>query len=309
MGEYSKAAIIKYTRTAAGMTQEELAEGICEPGTLSRYETGQLNPSDENFVRLMQKMGERGDTFVFPIHSEAADLQKEMDRLLYAIEKTDWSEVEKVKDRMETEFCLSREYPENHQYLKRIEVIIRYKRGEIGIQEAIGEITAAFQETFGSCEPEEFPVGRVLRETEILVVYNLASYYEAAQNTEKALAIYKRLDAYFGRWDMVNDYKPRYLVYVGYSNLLGVDGRHDESIEICKREIELLWRRGKLNYLYNFYYNIGWNIKKKIEKGLEERKRIPEAKCYVWMAYQLCKGYPENKKNLNRIAEFYKSMD
>lgn len=30
MGEYRKAEIIKYTRKAAGMTQEELAEGICQ---------------------------------------------------------------------------------------------------------------------------------------------------------------------------------------------------------------------------------------------------------------------------------------
>lgn len=50
MGEYSKAAVIKYTRKAVGMTQEELSEGICEPVTLSRYENGQLNPSDDKFV-------------------------------------------------------------------------------------------------------------------------------------------------------------------------------------------------------------------------------------------------------------------
>ena len=35
MGEYSKAAVIKYTRKATGMTQEELSEGICEPVTIS----------------------------------------------------------------------------------------------------------------------------------------------------------------------------------------------------------------------------------------------------------------------------------
>ena len=34
MGEYSKAAVIKYTRKATGMTQEELSEGICEPLSL-----------------------------------------------------------------------------------------------------------------------------------------------------------------------------------------------------------------------------------------------------------------------------------
>lgn len=87
----------------------------------------------------------------------------------------------------------------------------------------------------------------------------------------KALRIYHRLDQYFKREDMVNDYKPRYLVYVGYSNILGLSGKYDESIAICKREIEFLREKGILNYLYNFYYNIGWNISKKIECGLEKK--------------------------------------
>ena len=83
MGEYSKAAVIKYTRKATGMTQEELSEGICEPVTISRYENGLLNPSDEKFVRLMQKMGENGNTCLFPLHCEMADLQKEMEIILH----------------------------------------------------------------------------------------------------------------------------------------------------------------------------------------------------------------------------------
>ncbi len=82
MGEYSKAAVIKYTRKATGMTQEELSEGICEPVTISRYENGLLNPSDEKFVRLMQKMGENGNTCLFPLHCEMADLQKEMEKMM-----------------------------------------------------------------------------------------------------------------------------------------------------------------------------------------------------------------------------------
>ena len=36
MGEYSKSAIIKYTRKSLGITQEELSESVCDPVTLSR---------------------------------------------------------------------------------------------------------------------------------------------------------------------------------------------------------------------------------------------------------------------------------
>ena len=49
MGEYSKSAIIKYTRKSLGITQEELSESVCDPVTLSRYESGKIDPSDSKF--------------------------------------------------------------------------------------------------------------------------------------------------------------------------------------------------------------------------------------------------------------------
>ena len=235
MGEYSKASVIKYTRKATDMTQEELSEGICEPVTISRYENGLLNPSDEKFVRLMQKMGENGNTCLFPLHCEMADLQKEMEKMLNLLERADWDEVENQKRKMEQEFQLSMDYPENRQYLKRIEVIVNYKKGRISVREAIEQLKDALYETLKIREPEDLPIYRILRETEILIVYNLATYYEAYGDCKKALRIYHRLDQYFKREDMINDYKPRYIVYVGYSSILGLSGKYDES----KRHIKL----------------------------------------------------------------------
>lgn len=309
MGEYSKAAVIKYTRKATGMTQEELSEGICEPVTISRYENGLLNPSDEKFVRLMQKMGENGNTCLFPLHCEMADLQKEMEKMMNLLERADWDEVENQKRKMEQEFQLSLDYPENRQYLKRIEVIVNYKKGRISVREAIEQLKDALCETLKIREPEDLPIYSILRETEVMIVYNLATYYEIAGDYEKALRIGSKLDEYFKRDDMVNDYKPRYLVFVGYSNILGLSGKYDESIEVCKREIKFLREKGILNYLYNFYYNIGWNISKKIECGLEKKERIRDARCYVWMAYHLCRSYPENKNNLKTIIEFWEEIN
>ena len=59
MGEYSKSAIIKYTRKSLGITQEELSESVCDPVTLSRYESGKIDPSDSNFLSLWKRWGKR----------------------------------------------------------------------------------------------------------------------------------------------------------------------------------------------------------------------------------------------------------
>lgn len=308
MGEYSKAAIIKYTRQAVGMTQEELAETICEPETLSRYENGLLDPADDKFMRLMQKMGEKGDIFLFPLESSAAETEKAMTAMLYALERKDWDEANKIKHMFESSGELLLQYPENSQYIRRTEILMNYELKETGPEETIAQLHKILELTLGSHEPDYFPDKKILRETEILILFDIATLNGKAGNFDQALHIFQKLDTYFNRRDMVDDGKPRYLIYLGYSNLLGKHGYYDESIEICRKEIRRLIKNNKVNFLYNFYYNIGWNTIKKIRKGQEDIKKIPEAKMYIWLAYQLCKGYPENMNNLKRIKHFYDSI-
>lgn len=309
MGEYSKAAIIKYTRKALGMTQEELAENICDPVTLSRYENGQIDPTDEKFVRLMEKMGERIDIYTFPIECEDVEIQKYMEQLLHIVEQGEWEQLEIQRKRIEEKCGISRNYPENRQYLKRLEIVADEKRRIITSETAIAEMTEAMRETLGDCKPEAFPIRKVLTETEVLVIYDIALYNALSGKMRNSLKILEQLDQYFQRQDMINDYKPRYIIYLEYSNLLGQNGRYDESIEVCRKEIEVLRERKQMNYMYNFFFNIGWNIYEKIKKGLESKEKIPEAKSYIWVSYQLCKEYPENKSNLKIIEKYYNQVN
>ena len=308
MGEYIKSSIIKYTRKALGMTQEELAEAICDPVTLSRYENGKLNPTDDNFVRLMKKMGEKADCLLTPLKGEAVRKEKILEEILYAMERKDWEKAECLRQEIEKPDNSFMHYPENVQYMKRIEAMVRYEKGEISKSEALSDLLEILKLTFGEIGLDDFWEKRVLREPEFLVLFDIATLYSEMGEIDRSVYIFNKLDQYLRRKDMINDGKPRYLVYLEYSNVLGINGYHDESIEICKREIQWLCENNKTNFLYNFYFNIGWNIQKKIEKGLENKMRIPEAKAYVWLAYCLCNEYPENKKNLEIIQKFYSTM-
>ena len=308
MGEHSKSAIIKYTRMSKGMTQEELAEGICDPVTISRYETSKIEPSDENFTRLMQKMGERGEIYTFPMKCDSAEVEKKMNEMLYFIEKRDWDEVEETKDDMLKEYKVSMEYPENQQYLLRIDIIMKYDKGMINRKSAIIQLENAIKMTIKDYDNGKFSTRIIFSETEIMILYNIATFTGQEGAFEKSNLIFSKLRGYFLENNVINDYKPRYLVNTNYSNLLGRNKKYDESIKICQEEIQWLIKNNKTNCLYNLYYNIGWNIKQKIDAGLENKKKIPEAKCYIWVAYQLCKRYPENKRNLKKILELYNSF-
>lgn len=300
MGEYSKSAIIKYTRKALGMTQEELACSICDPVTLSRYENGQIEPPDIRFLRLMRKMGEKGDTCLFQVECEALEIETLLERILFALERQDWNTVEDLKNTLEADYRFSKDFPENRQYLMRIDINVKYNKKEIAEEEAITCLKNAWQETVKDYRPEEFPINRILKEAELLIMGDLATFYKLAGKFQKALVLYEYLDKYFKREGVVNDYKPEYLIYVGYTDLLGELERYDESIQLCFRVIEILLRNNQTNYLYKFYYNIAWNIKKKIDRNMENRSRISEAKMYAWLAYQLCMEYPEDKENLQK---------
>lgn len=308
MGEYSKSAIIRYTRRARSMTQEELAEGICDPVTLSRYETGQLNPGDEKFMQLMEKMGERSGLCLFSVKGEPACREKEMEEIKYAMECYDWNLVREKVEAVLKQYHFSMEYPQNRQYIKRIQVVLDYNEGRMDAKAAVLGLQKAFRITIDDCEPEQFEVGKVMSETELLILINLASFYKLNGELERSLELYRRLDSYFNREDMVNDEKPRYICYLGYANLLGNLGRYDESIAVCEGEIRRMLGNNQMNCIYNFYYNIGWNMVNKIKSGKENREQLRSAKCYVWAAYQLCRLYPENKSNLKRIEEFYSSI-
>lgn len=290
------------------MTQEELAENICDPVTLARYESGKLNPSDEKFCLLMQKMGMSGEKYAIPVQNAKTDHETQMKNILYALEREDFREVKKNISLLKKDQTFSMECVENKQYIGRIELMLDYEIGKIADIEYIRSLETILKLTFKDYDENYFPIHRVFTENEVLIISNIARQYAHMGKTELAIRLYYNLEDYFQTNIVINDYKPRYIELLSLSNLLGLSERYDESIEICKRGIQWLLKYDKSNYLYNFYYNIGWIINKKVECGMEKPEAMKQAKCYIWLAYQLCQIYPENKENANHILKFYKEI-
>ncbi|MDO4293902.1 MAG: helix-turn-helix domain-containing protein [Eubacteriales bacterium] len=307
MGEYNKSAIIRDTRILKGMTQEELSEFICDPVTLSRYERGKLEPTDEKFLLLMKKMGESGERFLCPVKCCEERITKLMEKLNGATERQDWACVENIKRQIELDEGFETDNPENIQYLKRIEIILRYHQGKISAESAIERLKEIWCLTVKGYEPQEFPENIILRETEVLILFHLATFYKIQEHYMEALQIYEKLDHYLDRTDANNNMKPVYLIYIGYSNLLGIMKKYEKSVAVCFKAINILLSNNQSNYLYNFYYNVAWNyVKQNEECGKNENYK--EAKLYAWLALQLCRNYPEDHENLDKIRELYEGI-
>ena len=65
---------IRNRREALGLSQEELAEGICDPVSMSRIECGKVTPQKLTFQKLMQKINMTGNEFVSVVHVEKTQL-------------------------------------------------------------------------------------------------------------------------------------------------------------------------------------------------------------------------------------------
>lgn len=309
MAQYSKGFMIQYLRKRKGMTQEELAEGICEPVTLSRYENGSLNPTAEKFQLLMERLGGPGDIYLFPVQTERLDMEKKRKEIFSAMERGEFSEVRRMLCDIRQEETLQLDYKENQQYLGRIELGIDYRQGHIDWKNYIRELEKLLRLTFPEFDSKKEIPGHIYTETEFWIACNIGTAYGEHEEYAEAVMIMEALEKYYTDFGKIGDYKPRYAMLVIYSSFLGRMGRYDDSIQVCIKGIKWLKEKKQYNYLYNFYFNIGWNLIEKHKKEPKCTKDIETGRRYIWTAYELCKMYPENKANLEIMKTYYKNIE
>lgn len=308
MSGYDKSFIIKFYRNKVKMTQEELADGICSPVTLARYENGTLNPSDENFQKIMDKLEGYSDTILFNVQTENLFFASIRDELLFLFERRKFDEAQFKIDKIKSKGILSTNYVENKQFIERIECNIFLEKGLMELNEYIQRVEELLRLSFPEYQSEYFVSKAVYTETELLLLNNIATAYGQINNFEVADRIFDKVIVQVCE-NIFDEYRPMYLLFVNYANLLGLNAYYDKSIAVCNQGIQWLLKNNKANYLYNFYYNIGWNLIEKYKQTPTETRIKDIGRVYIWEAYQLCTIYPENSQNISFIRAFYESID
>ena len=116
-------------RKRAGWSQEELAEDICDPVTVSRIECGKVSPKRGTYEKLMEKVGLSGSRFdaSFPMENPANwKLMMEINRLL---NQAKTAEAEPLVEELEQR--LSRRTPCDRQMLIQIKTTMLGLQGKI----------------------------------------------------------------------------------------------------------------------------------------------------------------------------------
>lgn len=308
MSGHNKAFIIRFYRKMFNITQEELAEQICSPVTIARYENGTVDPSDNHYQQIMDKLGRNVESVIFNIQTRNLFFSAIRDNLLALFEKRQFSEAKLQIEKLKKDKALSNFYYENRQFIERIGNNILLEQGEISIKKFIIRMEELLRLSYPEYNAKSFTTKAIYTETELLILNNLATSYGQISEFQTGENIFKQIINQINTLS-VETYKPIYLLFINYSNMLGVNGFFDKSIDICKQGIKWLQENNRTNYLYNFYYNIGWNLIEKYKRQPLKKKLKQEGKVYMWEAYQLCKLFEESDEIASLIKKSYDAIE
>lgn len=308
MANYKAGDVIRLTRNAVGMTQEELSDGICSVETLSRIENNRHKIKRDIYRKLMERM-ERG------IHDNCAVcmgndmslleeyilLEDTLSKREYDISKQYLAHIcEKISDSVV-----------DRQYLKRVRALVDYELGEISAQAFIKQLQEAMEMTIPAYESYLWgdQRGKIYpyREQEILILMGMGIAYYDVGELDKDIIIYemiiRSLDA--GYMDEKNAAELKLINLANLSRPLGKLGRYEEALAKAEEGLNMAISRGYAHGLVELMMGTAWNRMKIAKNGIDtERKQqeLAESKKMMQQAYYIAAAR-KDKYNLKSIVE------
>lgn len=276
MANYRAGDVIRLTRNAIGMTQEQLSEGICSVETLSRIENNRQGIGIEVYGLLMAKM-ERNPLRSYAICSSTdMRIAEEKKALEDAVAKVDY---EKAKVHLMKMKSMMSATNYNQQYLGRFEALIAYHTKEIEENELIEQLDKAIRLTLPEYEKyleseDVFP----FTEQELMTLMSLANAYMLAERNMESLYIYESLLKCLEGKYIDNDTirRMKLVVMANGNKVLGILGKHDVAIERAQDIIEQACRYNYGHVLSNALVSLVWNTKQENRNELIDNKLMKQ---------------------------------
>ncbi len=251
--------IIRRRRIELGLSQEDLADGICAVTTLSRIENGERMPTQNHLEILLQRIGysdmmlqsyvDENDFFAHELKFKIRQAYIENDATKARELLQQFEALVTKPSKVDEQFILLQKiwlYPErysNEERLEELERAIRlthpkYKQGYVPFLLSYEEIILL--NNIAICEAK----GGQRRDA-IDILYGICNYYDThIVNAEEALRT-----------------KP--MTLYNLSKMLGLENRFDECIRVCELGIELAQKTGRCKEFSHMLYNKAWALMKR----------------------------------------------
>lgn len=245
---------IRLGRRKSGQTQEQLCDGLCDPATLSRIETGKQAPSRTLVSALLQRLDlphDRYYAFLSANEAEAEALRTKIDR--YTARFYQSLGKEKQQARLEALKHLTRleavtEPGDNisGQYIAAMRAVLGREDGAYSFEVKLDMLLEAIRMTVPRFDPETLE-RRLYSINETKIISQIAEAYSEAGEHEKAAGIFNQLLTYVREHSQDVTHPSRHLspAALNYSRELCLAGRYEEALDAAE-----LGRKTCLDYGY-----------------------------------------------------------
>lgn len=284
MSNYKVGDIIRLTRQAMGMSQEELCADICSVQTLSRIENGKVSVKRKTYQQLMERMGRDGKKNYSRLATEDFEMMDIMEEVNTAIFRHDYKEAEKRLEVLKD--ALSMEVEINYIFVKECEAIIDARLKRISKEEELEILEELLELTLPDYKKYLDKVYPFMHE-EIIHLMNIAGLYGELGEDKLAINIYYMLirSMNVGYMKLEDSIQITIMLISDIARIYGGSGERDRAIAMCWNAIV----KAKKNRLYTVlpkcYGEIAWNMMKQIKNGERSEIDVEVCKQYLRQGY------------------------
>lgn len=228
--------LVRELRLARNMSQEALCEDICTQETLSRIETGRRSPNKNKLHEMLQRLElERGTYYGYVLTDDYGVYEK------VRLFKRNWFQgneeaAVKLLDEIEKELDLT--VVLNRQFVENSRLIVKIANGEVGAEEAIGELWKFLRYTMKEFDGN---VRRIPFRGECVILNQLAICMKKAGQEENAILLYEQILNKYEHSKVLEQHHAvsKLLLYVNYSMFLEENEELEKAESYGKRGINL----------------------------------------------------------------------
>lgn len=263
MAVFQLGPIIRNRRLELGLSQEDLADGICSVPTLSRIENGERMPTKNHFEMLMQRLGYSAMSLDFFTDKQDFLIHELKFKIRQAYVAKDFLLANRLLD--EYEDLISNESNIDQQFRMLYHTLLNLK--QYSKEEELSCFESALRLTCPSYSGGRIP--HVLSYEEIILLNNIAVCYDVPEPRHHAISILRTLKTYYDTCVINSEeaLRTQPMVLYNLSKALGMAGYYDECLEICDEGIHLAKKTSRCTFLGEMLYNRAWALVKRNQEG------------------------------------------
>ncbi len=281
---YVLSQMIRGRRQAMGMTQEMLGDGICDPVTVSRIESGLVVPKQGVMTKLLEKLNIPGGSIVLSAQTGKTELHRLTEEFNLL---TKMGKIQEALPLMEQILKNAGRNRYVDQYLTVIEAQTLYGAGKLDAPSVQERLWKALFMTVPDKKPEDLNTW-IFTRTETSIINCISQSCEKVGQRDKGISWLKLLLQYYDKIPSVRrkgmeNYE---MALRNLGNLLGNNKEYEEAIRTEDIAIRIGLQTGRVNRIILTAYDRTWNMEQLKKQGKNNKKlRRSYMKAALELAY------------------------